>query len=192
MGVAALAAIAIWIVVPGFRHATRLEPPAGKMVSPASEAPVSEPGRVVGVFPANIEELRARNHVTLIPVSKSEKTLAEIPAGSYAFVFGPYIAHSAPNALQMYTHNDPEYFEVHKLTDGQTEFVGYVGPETQERLRKGLGKGEKLTLYSSPWQKAPNLTAISLRSVKCARSRDIAVRRKGSTIILFALDCKAM
>jgi hypothetical protein len=147
---------------------------------------------VVGVFAASIEELRARNRVTLIPVSQSEKTLAKIPAGSYGFVFAPYLAHSAPDALEMYAHNNPSYFEVHKLTDTQAEFVGYVGSETQERLRKGLGKGEKLTLYSSPWPKAPNLTAILLRSVKCARSRDITVRRKGGTVILFALDCKAI
>ena len=187
VGAVALAAIATWVVVPGFRRASHLDPSA-KMIGP----PVAEPGRLVGVFAASIEELRARNNVTLIPASESEKTLAEIPANSYGFVFAPYLAHSAPDKLQMYTHNDPSYFEVHKLTGSHTEFVGYVGSETQERLRKGLGKGEKLTLYSSPWPKAPNLTAISLRSVKCGRSWDVPVRRKGSKIILFALDCKAI
>jgi len=144
------------------------------------------------VFAASVEELRAQNHVTLIPASQSQKNLLKIPAGSYGFVFGPYLAHSPPNALEMYTHSNPAYFEVHKLTDSHAEFIAYVGSETQERLRKGLGKGEKLTLYSSPWQKAPNLTAISLGSVKCARSWDIAVRRKQGTIVLFALDCKAI
>jgi hypothetical protein len=102
------------------------------------------------------------------------------------------MAHSAPRALEMYAHKDPSYFEVHKLTESQVEFVGYVGSETQERLRKGLGKGEKLTLYSSQWQKAPNLAAIALGSVKCARSWDITVRRKGGSIVLFALDCKVI
>ena len=187
LGAVALAAIATWIVVEGFRHATHLDPSAKMIVPPASES-----GRTVGLFAASIEELRARNNVTLIPASESEKTLAQIPANSYGFVFAPYLAHSAPDKLQMYTHNDPSYFEVHKLTGNQTEFVGYVGSETQERLRKGLGKGEKLTLYSSPWPKAPNPTAISLRSVKCARSWDVPVRRKGGTIILFALACKAI
>jgi hypothetical protein len=184
VGLPALAAIASWVVVSQFRHAT----PAGS----ASEATGLERGRVVGVFAGSVEELRARNHVTLIPVSASEKTLAEIPAGSYGFVFAPYLAHSAPKALQLYTRNNPAYFEVHKLTGSQAEFVGYVGSETHDRLRKGLGKGEKLTLYSSPLEKAPNLTAISLGSVKCLRSRDIAVRRKGATIVLFAVDCKAI
>ena len=185
----ALGAIAIWIIGPRLRHST---PPASKQASPGSEETVSKPGRVVGVFAASIEELRARNHVTLIPVSKPEKTLAEISAGSYAFVFAPYLAHSPPDALQMYAHNDPAYFEVHKLTGSQMQFVGYVATETHERLREGLGKGEKLTLYSSPWPKAPNLAAIPLRSVKCTRSRDISVRRKGGTIIVFALDCRAL
>lgn len=180
----ALGAVAIWIIGPRLRHSAPVEPPASNQVS--------KPGRVVGVFAASIEELRARNHVTLIPVSKPEKTLAEIPAGSYAFVFAPYLAHSPSDALQMYAHNDPAYFEVHKLTGSQTQLVGYVASETQERLREGLGKGEKLTLYSSPWPKAPNLAAVPLRSVKCARSRDISVRRKGGTIILFALDCRAL
>jgi hypothetical protein len=181
-GSAALAAIAISIVVPAFRHATH----------PPSEVAAAQPEHLAGVAAGSIEELRARNHVTLIPVSQSEKTLAEIPAGSYGFVFAPYIAHSAPNALRMYTHYDPAYFEVHKLADGQAEFVGYVEAETQERLQKGLGKGDKLTLYSSSWPKAPNLAAISFGSVKCARSRDMSVRRKGGTIVLFALDCKAL
>lgn len=188
-GIAALGVIAYWIVVTEFRLAA--EPAPGTTVSLAYEATGSEPGLLVGEFAASVEELRARHHVTLIPASEAQKTFAKIPAGSYGFVVGPYLAHSPPNALEMYTHNNPAYFEVHKLADGQAEFVAYVAPETQERLRKGLGKGEKLMLYSWRWQKAPNLTAISLRSVKCARSWDIAVRTKQGTIVLFALDCKA-
>jgi hypothetical protein len=186
LGIAALAVIANWIVVLGFRHATASGTGSSSVVT------ASQPGRVVGVFAASIEELRARNHVTLIPASETQKTFGQIPAGSYGFVFAPYLAHAAPRALEMYTHNDPSYFEVHKLNDNQAYFVGYVGPETQERLQKGLGRGEKLTLYSSQWQKAPNLTAILLGSVKCTRSRDMAVRRKGGTIVLFALDCKVI
>src|SRR5262249_33378816 len=178
----------ICIVSLGIPHA----PAIGTSVTSASEATASQPGRVVGVFAASIDELRARNHVTLMPTSESQKTFAQIPAGSYGFVFAPYLAHAAPRALEMYTHNDPSYFEVHKLNDNQAYFVGYVGPETQERLQKGLGRGEKLTLYSSQWPKAPILTAILLGSVKCARSRDMAVRRKGGAIVLFALDCKAI
>ena len=185
VGIAALAVIANWIVVLGFRHATTT-------VSSASVVTASEPGRVVGVFAATIEELRAQNHVTLMPASESQRTFAQIPAGSYGFVFAPYLAHAAPRALEMYAHNDPSYFEVHKLNDNQAYFVGYVGSETQERLQKGLRRGEKLTLYSSQWQKAPNLLAILLGSVKCARSRDMSVRRKGGTTVLFALDCKAI
>jgi hypothetical protein len=191
--IAMLGLIAYWIVVPEFRHATAsAQETAVSSASSGSRATGSVPGQPVGVFAASVEELRARNHVTLIPASESRKTLAKIPAGSYGYVFGPYLAHSTPDALEMYTHSNPAYFEVHKLTNNQVEFVAYVGSETQERLRKGLGKGEKLTLYSWPWQKAPNLTAISLRSVKCARSWDITVRRKQGTIVLFALDCKAI
>jgi len=193
VSIAALAVVAYWTVVPAFRHVTaNLEPGQKPVASPAADVTVSEPGRLVGVFAASVEELRARNHVTLLPASESKNTLAKIPAGSYGFVFGPLMAHSAPRALEMYAHNDPAYFEVHKLTDSEVEFVGYVGSETQERLRKGLGKGEKLTLYSSQWQKAPNLAAISLGSVKCSRSWDMTVRRKGGSIVLFALECKVI
>jgi hypothetical protein len=162
------------------------------MVAQSSSVAVSSPGRLVGTFADGIEELRARNHVTLISATASQKTLGEIPPGSYAFVFAPFVAHSAPNALQVHTHSDPAYFEVHKLAGGQTEFVGYVGSETKQRLQRGLSAGEKLTLYSSSWQQAPNLTAIAFGSVKCTRSWDIPVRRKGGTIVLFALDCKAI
>jgi hypothetical protein len=171
-----------------FQHGAHPEASA----SQNSSVPVSSPGRLVGMFADGIEDLRAQNHVTLISASSSRKTLGEIPAGSYAFVFAPFVAHSAPNALQVYAHNDPTYFEVHKLANGQTEFVGYVGSDTKERLQKGLSSGEMLTLYSSPWPKAQDLTAISFGSVKCMRSRDMAIRRKGGTIVLFALDCKAM
>lgn len=187
VGLAALALITTWITVREFQRGAHPEASA----SQNSSVPVSTAG-LVGVFADSIEELRARNHVTLIPASSSQKTLGEIPAGSYAFVFAPFVAHSAPNALQVYAHNDPAYFELHKLASGQTEFVGYVGSDTKERLQKGLTTGEMLTLYSSPWPKAPDLTAISFGSVKCMRSRDMAVRRKGGTIVLFALDCKAI
>ena len=144
--IAALGVIAYWIVVTEFRHAAEAAPKT--TASLASEATGSEPGLLVGEFAASVEELRARYHVTLIPASEAQKTFAKIPTGSYGFVFGPYLAHSPTNALEMYTHNNPSYFEMHKLTDGQAEFVADVAPETQERLRKGLGKGEKLTLYS--------------------------------------------
>ena len=187
VGLAALAVIATWITVREFQHGHQPE----AFASQNSSLPVST-SALVGTFADNVEELRARNHVTLIPASSSQKTLGEIPAGSYAFVFAPFVAHSAPNALQVYAHNDPAYFEVHKLANGQTEFVGYVGSDTKERLQKGLSMGEVLTLYSSSWPKAQDLTAISFGSVKCMRSRDMAVRRKGGTIVLFALDCKAI
>jgi len=172
------------------RSAAFLERPASRRTL-LLVSPVSMPGRLVGIFADGIEELRTRNHVILIPASPSQKTLGEIPAGSYGFVFAPFVAHSAPNALHVYNHNDPAYFEVHKLSGGQTEFVGYVGSETKERLQKGLSAGEMLTLYTSSWKDATNLTAISFASVKCMRSRDVNVRRKGGTIVLFALDCKA-
>jgi hypothetical protein len=191
VGCAALAAIAICIPLRSLQHAAHAEASPEMTVSQNSGVPVSMPGRLVGIFADGIEELRARNHVTLIPASQSQKTLGEIPAGSYGFVFAPFVAHSAPNALHVYTHNDPAYFEVHKLSSGQTQFVGYVEPETKERLQKGVSIGETLTLYTSSWQKAPNLTAISFGSVKCMRSRDVSIRRKGGTIVLFALDCKA-
>jgi hypothetical protein len=179
VGLAALAVIATFITARAFQELQ------------SSSVPVSTSG-LVGIFADSLEELRARNHVTLIPASSSKKTLGDAPAGSYAFVFAPFVAHSAPNALQVYTHNDPAYFEVHKLASGQMEFVGYVGSDTKERLQKGLSTGEMLTLYSSPWPKAPDLTAIAFGSVKCMRSRDMAVRRQGGTIVLFALDCKVI
>ena len=187
VGLAALAVIASWTTVREFQHGAHAEASASQNFT----VPVSTAG-LVGLFADGIEDLRVQNHVTLIPASSSQKTLGEIPAGSYAFVFAPFVAHSAPNALQVYTHNDPAYFEVHKLANGQTEFVGYVGSDTKERLQKGLTTGEMLTLYSSPWPKASDLTAISFGSVKCMRSRDMAIRRKGGTIVLFALDCRVI
>jgi hypothetical protein len=192
VGLAALAVIATWLTVHELQHAVHPEASAEMLVSQSSNVPASTPGRLVGTFADAIEELRARNHVTLIPASSSQRTLGEIPTGSYGFVFAPFVAHSAPNALQVYAHSDPAYFEVHKLADGQTEFVGYVGSETKERLQKGLSAGEKLTLYTSACPEAASLTAISFGSVKCMRSRDMAVRRKGGTTVLFALDCKAI
>jgi hypothetical protein len=192
VGLAVLAVIATWITVREFQHGAHAKASAEMMVSQNASVPVSTSGRLVGMFADGIEDLRAQNHVTLIPASSSQKTLGEIPAGSYAFVFAPFVAHSAPNALQVYAHNDPAYFEVHKLANGQTEFIGYVGSDTKERLQRGLSAGEMLTLYSSSWPKASELTAISFGSVKCMRSRDMAIRRKGGTIVLFALDCKAM
>ena len=179
-------------MVSEFHRGTNLEASANMTVAQGSSVTVSSTGRLVGTFADSIENLRELNHVTLIAASSSQKTLGEISAGSYAFVFAPLVAHSASSSLQVYTHNDPAYFEVHKLTSGQTEFVGYVGPDTKERLQRGLSTGEKLTLYSSPWPQATNLTAISFASVKCIRSWDIPVRRKGGTIVLFALDCRAI
>src|SRR5215472_14387785 len=87
VGLAVLAVIATWTTVGEFQHGAHHEASA----SQNSSVPVSSPGRLVGMFADGIEDLRAQNHVTLIPAASSQKTLGEIPAGSYAFVFAPFV-----------------------------------------------------------------------------------------------------
>jgi len=77
-------------------------------------------------------------------------------------------------------------FEVHKLADGSAMIVGYVGPETRDRLLEGLKTGETLTLYSRSCEAATNLVAVPAGKLKFKRDRSVTIAKKR----LSALDCE--
>jgi len=154
---------------PEVRRAIRLDKP--------TNAAVTAPPVLTAITAKNLNELRRQNRVECIKATEAEKTLAEIPAGSYGFAYGSYLVlRYTADEIKLKPGNRAgpfDIFEVHKLHDGARLAVFYVGPETIDRLRSGVPVGEKLTLYSDAWQGAPNLVALPLSGIKCSRDREV-------------------
>jgi len=182
------------VLVPEARRFLHLEkspdkPPTPSTITPSASVESNE------VFATNVAEdvegLRQEDRVTELPDSESEKTFAEIPVDSYGYVDGIYLPHEPLDQIRVETTNFSHFFEIHKVADGSGRIVGYVGPETFQRLREGVAPGSGLTLYSASWKEAPNIVAIPIKGLKCHRSRTV---EEGNTLRgteIRVLDCEA-
>lgn len=195
--IASVLAILISLMVPEVRQFVGLEKKPSVAVPTSAPAPTPAITKVFGVFAKNVEELRKTNKVTRMKEAESDKTLSEIPAGSFGFASGYFISDalkdSRINAVELQPHAPLNHFEIDKLSDGQLELVGYVGPETLENVRSGLSQGEAITFYSYSWPDAANVVAIPLTQFLCPRERSIPVDDPTDPKhleILGALDCK--
>ena len=145
MMVIGVLAIIVALTVPESRTFLGLEKAqrAQQTESPSISAP---PGRdssrlLPARFAKNIRELREENHLARLADSESEKFFPEIPSNSYGFVNGLSLVSSTLNELRIETNRTLHTFEIQKLADGNALVVGYVGPETFDRLREGLLAG---------------------------------------------------
>lgn len=197
LAVCALALIAACLVIPEVRRLIGLD--RTPSVAVTKPTPVQPPpnAKVFGVFAKNVQELRKSNNVKPIKEVESGKMLSEIPAGSYGFAGEAYIGgalqSSGINALELQPQAPLDWFELHKLSDGQIDLVGYVGPETLENVRLGLSQGEAITFYSDEWSDAANVVAVPLTKFVCSRARSILLddpKKPKHRKILSALDCK--
>jgi hypothetical protein len=165
--------------------------PSEPLTQPSVPRQDTEQPPMNGESAKSIEELRRKHHVDLIRETESGETLSEVPAGSYGFTFAEFVGgfggEDHPESLSLLRRSDSESVEIHKLVDGHSEFVVYVGPETLERVRHGLLKGEKLTFYTSAWKEAPNLVSIPVNRTHCERARRLESDRDND---LYALDCQ--
>jgi hypothetical protein len=125
---------------------------------------------------AELEKLRKLHKVSLISPQESDKPPAEIPKNSYGFAWSyaltlkPLIKLTILDSREVMEGNS--LFELHKLSDGHIELVGFVGPETFARYRMGLKSGEHITFYSVSWSDAHNVASVPLSSLVCPQDRD--------------------
>jgi hypothetical protein len=193
--VIAILAIIVALTVPEVRRFFGLEKPAAvrtQLPPTALQPAVGESHDILAAQVAkDIRELRQQNHVTRLADSESEKTFAEISANSYGFVDALEFTLTSSDKLSIDANHYLLNFEIQKLGDGSGLIVGYVGPETFERLREGVSPTSGLTLYSHTWKDAPNLVAIPIRRLKCSRSRTLDVEGESHNLIgVKALDCE--
>jgi hypothetical protein len=139
----------------------------------------------VALVAADTNQLRQRHGVAGLQETQSEKKFAEIPPNSFCFMYGHAFTHDYKR-MSVYVYGDSMKFEVHKLADGTAMVVGYVGPETRDRLLEGLKKGETLTIYSLSSEEARNLVAVPAGKLKFNRDRTLTIAKKQ----LSALDCE--
>jgi hypothetical protein len=130
--------------------------------------------------------LRDLHSVSLIRAAESGLPLPEMPTSSFGFVEAPYlILWRRPDKICVHSVQRSTGMEVHKLQNGKIEIVGYVGAETLTRIRTGLNKADKLTLYSHRWAEAPHLVSLPLENLEIIRHRMIQIAND----LTHALDC---
>jgi hypothetical protein len=132
------------------------------------------------------DQLREKHGVARLQETQSGKTFAEIPPNSFCFMYGHSLI-GEYKVRPVTADKDALKFEVHKLTDGTALVVGYVGPETRDRLLGGLKKGETLTIYSRSCGVARDVIAVPVDHLKFDRERTLEISYKQ----LSALDCEA-
>jgi hypothetical protein len=194
--VAAFAALpAAYLVVPEVRRFFRLEREPMPFTNPVTTSSVSSVpktgNKTVGVFARSVGELRKSNSVTRMEETESGKPLREIPLGSFGFA-NPIDLRYSVEDLRLQPYSPEDRFEVHNLPNGEVELLGYVGPETLQRVRSGLSHGEAITFFSDRWMAASNLVAVPLGRFDCPRERIVPLDEPNqkSRRILSALDCK--
>jgi len=191
MIVAFISAVALvgFVIVSFRKPASSLPRQAEPPVVPTATAQ-ERSGPLVAQVAKDAHALRQLNHVTRIADTESEKSLPEIPANSYGFTIGSWVADLGLDKLPILSKGG--FFEIQKLADGTAMIVGYVGQESLDRLREGLAEGSTLIVYSDPWKDAPNIVAIPLDRLKCARSRTLYPENTQHKITeIEALDCDA-
>jgi hypothetical protein len=132
-----------------------------------------------------LERLRELHKVLLISPQFDEKPLTEVPKNSYGFAGSGSLLLKPYEELTLLHSRDIEggwlLFELHKLSDGHIELVGFVGPETYGRYRMGLKSGAEVTIYSMSLRDAHDLVSVPFSSLICPKERYVAVG--------MALDC---
>lgn len=145
-------------------------------------------GRPKGVIAAeSAKRLREKQGVARLRETQSGKTFAEIPTGSYCFIYGHSLIYNYKLGEVVVSDDTNLKFEVHKLADGFANVIAYVGSETRDRLLEGLKQGETLTVYSRSSVAAPDLVVVPADHLKFNRYRILTIANKQ----LCALDCEA-
>jgi hypothetical protein len=193
-----LGAFGQWMAVPEFRRFFRLDKaeaqPAQSTIEHKPEiTPPREVKKIFGVLLASREAGRKAHQVVSLPEVASDKTLAEMPDHTFGFLDSSDLRPSKfESMMERRISNEglDHYFELHKVSSQEFYLIASVGTETQERLREGLVSGDKLTIYTLPWDEAPKLVSLKLDDLNCPRIRQISLTRKDRISFVHAADCE--
>lgn len=136
-----------------------------------------------------LEQLRTLHGVSLIKPEDADRPMQEMPLSSYGFIdsMGLTTRPQTENYRHILSSAVTWSFEVHRLSDGGFDVVGFVGSEIFEHLRAGINSGEKITIYSAKWSNAPNLVSVPTVALSCSTNRMIGLNEPPQ--VVWALDC---
>lgn len=172
-----LAAVAAWLVVPEIRtiigraNETKSGPIApGLSPHNTTTAPWISPTKPIVTLsePGTEEELRANirlsHQVRRLDVIENELRFSNAPRGVYGFVSQTNLILIETIGITLRREGDfSNSFEIHKLSDGTAELIGFLAQDTASRLsRDNRSPGLQITLYSSKWEGAPSIVSIPM------------------------------
>jgi hypothetical protein len=172
------------IVVVAYFCARAIHKPAVSGQVQHVSKPTGEPS--LAVVAVDSSQLRQNHGVASLQETQEGKSFAEIPPNSFSFMYGHAFVMGYKSSPVHISDGSNFMFEVHKLTDKSVMIIGYVGPETRDRLLEGLKTGEALTVYSRLCTAATDLVAVPVSKLKFKRDRTLTIAKKQ----LWALDCE--
>jgi hypothetical protein len=125
-----------------------------------------------------LEKLRELHKVSVITPDFEDKPPSDVPKYSYGFAWAWSLTQKPLEPLTLIHSREVMegngLVEIHKLGDGRLEVVGFVGPETFARYRRGLKSGESITIYSVGWKDGHDVVSVPLNSLVCPTTRSAA------------------
>ena len=102
------------------------------------------------------EQLRAKRNLRMVTDDESGNALDVLPAGIYGFTYSP-----STEGVPLFHKQNFQIFEVHKLADETSHFVGYMTAAEAKALETGGGADSvDLKLYPEPFEQATQFVDV--------------------------------
>jgi hypothetical protein len=122
-----------------------------------------------------LAQIRERDRVGLMDAIHNELTFTRLPRGVFGYIMGYGLNHLDITPISHSKY--PSYFEIHKTLDGDAVVVGFISPETAQRIsRDDTPRDFEFTMYSEAWSDASAAIALPLKEFTLngsARSIDL-------------------
>ncbi len=140
-----------------------------------------------------LSKIREKYELRSLVALESDKTLKEVPNGTYSFVASAYLQVSNQeqpseilNARVRRFNDYPSlYFEAYKMNNGDINLIGFISEEALSQTGMLDGKTNKnLTIFPAPTSLAKTLVLIPVNRIVSSADRNIVLDDKNSIEVL--------
>lgn len=112
---------------------------------------------------ASAEDLRKERGLRIVSDQEAGTDAFQLPNGVYGFTYSP-----AFEEMPLFAKKPYHSFEVHRLNDGRIHLLGFVTPETKEKIQSKAGMVEA-SVYPDSYGTSTALVSIDVADLKPAK-----------------------
>ena len=109
------------------------------------------------------ETLRTQRGLRVVTADENGSDVFHMPNGVFGFTYSP-----AQREMPIYDRKPMHSFEVQRLNDGSVHMVGFVTPETRDKIQAKAGMVQAV-LYPDPYQAATALVSLDVEDMQPAK-----------------------